>query len=66
MEKKVAKLYIEYIPIFLKINVNLFNKYILSTYDVLGSVLDSGDSSRSHNKNPCPHGAYILLDGGRE
>lgn len=54
--------------IFLKINVNSFtHQYILSTYYVSGIVLGSKDSTEiKTDKNSCPYGAYISLEGGRK
>lgn len=39
-----------------------FNKDLLSTYDVPGNVLGTGDTVVNQTDNdPCPHGEYILL-----
>jgi len=41
-----------------------FNKYLLSTYYVLFSFLDAGDTTRNRTENvPYSHGAYMLEEG---
>lgn len=42
------------------------NKYLLRAYAMQGSFLVAGNTMNTSDKNPCPHGACILLEIDRQ